>query len=403
MNFPLYIAKRYVRSKSSQNAVNIINFITFLVIVIGSAALFIVLSGFAGLKTFSLSFTNSFDPELKAQPTFGKFFSITPEQEQRLTGISGLAYYSKEIEEKVYLEHKGKNHIAYIKGIDSNYTKVVNTDSILYLGNWTINDQQVVSGIGIANILSVTINQFRSPMQIYAFKPGKGSLSQGGVGVSALYNRLPVIIGGVYAVEADLDNKYVFADLSLTQAILEKTENDISGINFKLKDGTDEQTVRSEIEEVLGDSVMVRNRQELNSTLYKMLNTENMATYLIFTLVLIIALFNVVGAIIMMILDKQQNSKTLYSLGTTIKELRNIYFVQGILVTGFGGLIGVLLGSLLVWSQIFFGWLKITPSLAYPVEFQLINVLIVLATILVLGVIASKIASSRINKKLIAA
>ena len=401
MNFPLYIAKRYVRSKSSQNAVNIINFITFLVIVIGSAALFIVLSGFAGLKTFSLSFTNSFDPELKAQPIFRKFFSITPEQEQRLAGINGLAHYSKEIEEKVYLEHKGKNHIAYIKGIDSNYTKVVNTDSILYLGNWTINDQQVVSGIGIANILSVTINQFRSPMQIYAFKPGKGSLSQGGVGVSSLYNRLPVIIGGVYAIEADLDNKYVFADLSLSQALLEKTENDISGINFKLEDGADEQTVRSEIEEVLGYSGSVRSRQELNSTRYKMLNTENMATYLVFTLVLIIVLFNGVGAIIMMILDKQQNSKTLYSLGTTIKELRNIYFVQGILVTGFGGLIGVLLGSLLVWSQIFFGWLKITPSLAYPVEFQLINVLIVLATILVLGVIASKIASSRINKKLI--
>lgn len=401
MNFPLYIAKRYVRSKSTQNAVNIINFITFLVIVIGSAALFIVLSGFAGLKTFSLSFTNSFDPELKAQPAFGKFFSISTEQENRLNNISGLASYSKEIEEKVYLEHKGKNHIAYIKGIDSNYTKVVNTDTILYLGDWTINDQQVVSGIGIANILSVTINQFRSPMQIYAFKPGKGSLSQ--QGVSSLYNRLPVIIGGVYAVEADLDNKYVFADLALTQALLEKTENEISGINFKLKDSADEQAVRSEIEEVLGDSVILKNRQELNSTLYKMLNTENMATYLIFTLVLIIALFNVVGAIIMMILDKQQNSKTLYSLGTTVKELRNIYFVQGILVTGFGGLIGVLLGSLLVWSQIFFGWLKITPSLAYPVEFQLINVLIVLATILVLGVIASKIASSRINKKLIAA
>ncbi|PIB39356.1 ABC transporter permease [Maribacter sp. 4G9] len=400
MNFPLYIAKRYVRSKSSQNAVNIINFITFLVIVIGSAALFIVLSGFAGLKTFSLSFTNSFDPELKALPLAGKFFSITPEQENRLNNISGLASYSKEIEEKVYLEHKGKNHIAYIKGIDTNYTKVIDTDSILYLGDWTINDQQVVSGIGIANILSVTINQFRSPMQIYAFKPGKGSLSQ--QGVSSLYNRLPVIIGGVYAVEADLDNKYVFADLALTQALLEKTENEISGINFKLKDSADEQAVRSEIEEVLVDSVILKNRQELNSTLYKMLNTENMATYLIFTLVLIIALFNVVGAIIMMILDKQQNSKTLYSLGTTIKELRNIYFVQGILVTGFGGLIGVLLGSLLVWSQIFFGWLKITPSLAYPVEFQLINVLIVLATILVLGVIASKIASSRINKKLIA-
>lgn len=401
MNFPLYIAKRYVRSKSTQNAVNIINFITFLVIVIGSAALFIVLSGFAGLKTFSLSFTNSFDPELKALPVAGKFFSISPEQEGRLNNIEGLAFYSKEIEEKVYLEHRGKNHIAYIKGIDSNYIKVINTDTILYLGDWTINDQQVVSGVGIANILSVTINQHRSPMQIYAFKPGKGSISQ--QGVSSLYNKLPVIIGGVYAVEADLDNKYVFADLTLTQALLEKTENDISGINFKLDNEVDEQGVRSEIMDALGEGIVLKNRQELNSTLYKMLNTENMATYLIFTLVLIIALFNVVGAIIMMILDKQQNSKTLYSLGTTIRELRNIYFVQGILVTGFGGFIGVLLGSILVWSQIAFGWLRITPSLAYPVEFKLFNVLIVLATILVLGVIASKIASSRINKKLIAA
>ncbi|MBQ4913347.1 FtsX-like permease family protein [Maribacter sp. MMG018] len=399
MNFPLYIAKRYVRSKSSQNAVNIINFITFLVIVIGSAALFIVLSGFAGLKTFSLSFTNSFDPELKALPVTGKFFTITPEQETQLKSIKGLASYSKEIEEKVYLEHRGKNHIAYIKGIDSNYTKVINTDSILYIGDWTINEQQVVSGIGIANILGVTINQFISPMQVYAFKPGEGSISQ--QGVSSLYNQLPVVIGGVYAVEADLDNKYVFADLSLTQALLEKGPDQISGINFKVDSTADMAQLRSDIQSVLGDNIVLKNRQELNSTLYKMLNTENMATYLIFTLVLIIALFNVVGAIIMMILDKQQNSKTLYSMGTTIKELRHIYFVQGLLVTGFGGVIGVLLGSLLIWTQLMFGWLKITPSLPYPVEYKLINVLIVLATILVLGVIASKIASSRINKKLV--
>ncbi|WP_281541735.1 ABC transporter permease [Maribacter aestuarii] len=401
MNFPLYIAKRYVRSKSSQNAVNIINFITFLVIVIGSAALFIVLSGFAGLKTFSLSFTNSFDPELKALPATGKFFEITPEQEKQLSEISGLAIYSKEIEEKVYLEHRGKNHIAYIKGIDSNYVKSIKVDSILYLGDWTINEQQVVSGIGIANILGVTINQFRSPLQIYAVKPGTGSISQSMGSSNSLYNQLPMVIGGVYAVEADLDNKYVFADLPLVQALLEKKENQISGINFKLKEDADALTVRADIKAVLGESIVLKNREELNSTLYKMLNTENLATYLIFTLVLIIALFNVVGAIIMMILDKQQNSKTLYSFGTTIKELRSIYFMQGILVTSMGGIIGVLLGSLLIWSQTTFGWLRITPSLAYPVEFKIMNVFLVLATIVVLGVIASKIASSRINKKLI--
>ena len=399
MNFPLYIAKRYVRSKSTQNAVNIINFITFLVIVIGSAALFIVLSAFAGLKTFSLSFTESFDPQLKALPATGKIFTLSPEQEQRLQSVDGLAFYSKEIEEKVSLEHRGKNHIAYIKGVDSNYTKVTGVDSTLYIGDWTINDTQVVAGLGIANILGVTINQFRSPMQIYAFKPGKGSISQ--QSISSLYNQLPMVIGGVYAVEADLDNKYVFADLRLTQALLEKDSLQISGINFKMDDGVEPSAVRSQIQSILGYNVQLKNRQQLNSTLYKMLNTENVATYLIFTLVLIIALFNVVGAIIMMILDKQQNSKTLYSLGTTIKELRRIYFVQGILVTGFGGLIGVLIGVLIVWSQLAFSWLKITPSLAYPVKFEFINITIVLATIIVLGVIASKIASSRINKKLV--
>lgn len=399
MNFPLYIAKRYVRSKSSQNAVNIINFITFLVIVIGSAALFIVLSGFAGLKTFSLSFTNSFDPELKAVPVAGKFFSLTPAQEQELSAVKGIANYAKEIEEKVYLEHRGKNHIAYIKGIDSNYIKVTRVDSTIYLGDWAINEKQVVSGIGIANILSVTINQFRSPLQIYAFKPGTGSISQ--QSISSLYNQIPMVIAGVYAVEADLDNKYVFADLGLTQALLEKNETQLSGINFKLDEGANVQNVRAALSKILGDGIALKNREELNSTLYKMLNTENVATYLIFTLVLIIALFNVVGAIIMMILDKQQNSKTLFSLGTTIKELRRIYFVQGILVTGLGGVIGILIGSLLIWSQLLFGWLRITPSLAYPVEYKLMNVFVVFGTILVLGVIASKIASSRINKKLI--
>jgi lipoprotein-releasing system permease protein len=381
--------------------VNIINFITFLVIVIGSAALFIVLSGFAGLKTFSLSFTNSFDPELKAIPATGKFFNLSAAQETKLASIKGVAYYSKEIEEKVYLEHKGKNHIAYLKGIDSNYNKVTGVDSTIYYGDWLINNDQVVAGIGIINILGVMVNQFRSPMQIYAFKPGEGSISQQGTNTSSLYNQLPMVVSGVYAVEADLDNKYVFAYLPLVQALLEKEPNEYSGINFKLMDGANETLVREQILQSLDNSVTLKNRRELNSTLYKMLNTENVATYLIFTLVLIIALFNVVGAIIMMILDKQQNSKTLYSLGTTIKELRRIYFVQGILVTGMGGFIGVLLGSLLIWSQLAFSWLKITPTLAYPVEYQFINVGIVLGTILVLGIIASKIASSRINRKLV--
>ncbi|WP_368662487.1 hypothetical protein [Zobellia laminariae] len=171
MNFPFYIAKRYVRSKSSQNAVNVINFITFLVTVIGSAALFVVLSGFAGLKTFSLSFSNTFDPDLKALPASGKFFSITPNQEEQLAQIEDLAFYSKELEEKVYLKHREKGHIAFIKGIDTNYTHVMGMDSMLLYGTWRINSQEAVAGIGITNILGLTINQYQNPLVVLALKP----------------------------------------------------------------------------------------------------------------------------------------------------------------------------------------------------------------------------------------
>ncbi len=382
---------------------NIINFITFLVIVIGSAALFIVLSAFAGLKTFSLSFTNTFDPDLKASPITGKHFSISPEEEKELRNIAGLANYSKELEERAYLTFREKSCIAYIKGIDGNYRSVTGVDSTLYFGNWGVTEYNGVMGIGIYNLLGVPIDNYRTPMTVLVPKPGKGSFTQQGLSTAKPYNELPIVVSGVYAVEENLDKKYLFAQLPLVQALLEKDSTTVSGINFKLSMEASLEDARETIKNVLGDKVLVLTRQEQNSTLYRMLNTENLATYLIFTLVLIIALFNVVGAIIMMILDKQQNSKTLFSLGATIKELRIIYFTQGLLVTSLGGFIGVLIGSLLVISQLQFSWIKITPSLAYPVEYNLMNVIVVLTTIVILGFISSKIASSRISRKLIEA
>lgn len=400
MNFPFYIARRYLRSKSAQNAINIINFITFLVIVIGAAALFIVLSGFAGLRTFSLQFSESFDPDLKALPATGKFFSLSDEQEERLSAVAGVASFAKEIEERVYLSHQQKSHVAYIKGVDDSYRITTRVDSAIYWGQWNIEGQQAVAGIGVANLLGLTLNDFQNPLVVLAPKPGEGSLGRQGLSAKP-YNEFPVVLSGVFAIEEALDKKYVFAQMKLVQALLEKDSTEISGLNFKLEDGADPKTVRSQLSDILGGTVVLKNREELNSTLYRMLNTENLATYLIFTLVLIIALFNVVGAIIMMILDKQQNSRTLFNLGTTLPEIRRIYFLQGVLVTSLGGLIGILLASVLLWTQIQYGWLKITPSLAYPVEWRWINVVIVLGTIVILGWIASKIASSRVNRNLL--
>ena len=373
-----------------------------MVIVIGSAALFVVLSAFAGLKTFSLSFTNTFDPDLKALPVTGKHFSISPAEEQKIKEIEGVAQFSKELEERAYLNFREKSTIAYIKGVDGNYRSVTGVDSTLYFGNWGVIEQNAVIGIGIYNLLGIPLDNYQNPMSVLVPKPGKGAFSQQNPN-NRPYNQLPLVISGVYAVEENLDRKYVITTLNLVQKLLEKDSTQVSGINFKLKSDNDYKETQNRILQVLGDKVYVLDRQQLNGTLYRMLNTENLATYLIFTLVLIIALFNVVGAIIMMILDKQQNSRTLFSLGATIKELRQVYFIQGLLVTSIGGIIGVLIGSLLIGSQILFGWLKITPSLAYPVEFNFANVLVVLLPIVVLGFISSKIASNRISKKLITA
>ena len=402
MNFPFYIARRYIRSKSSQNAVNIINMVTFAVIVIGSAALFIVLSGFSGLKDFSLSFSNTFDPDLKAVPVQGKSFPFDRKTATALMGVPGVASLSGELEERVYLTHRQKSRIAWIKGVDSAYTQTTGIDSTLFLGQWELIGQQTVTGIDIANLLGLSVQDYRSPLVVLAPKPGKGGLGTGGLGQKP-YNQLSLVLSGVYQIEENLDKKYVFAELPLVQSLLERGYDEVSGVNFRLAPGADESAVRTAIREVLGPGVQLKNRKELNQTLYRMLNTENLATYLVFTLVLIIALFNVVGAIIMMILDKQQHSRTLYSLGLTLKELRRIYFVQGVLVTSAGGIIGILIGSVLIGSQMYFGWLKITPSLAYPVEYRLANVLLVLATIVVLGVIASRIASNRISYRLLKA
>src|SRR5690606_26359780 len=254
LNFPLYIAKRYLVSKSSQNAVNIINMVTFLVVVIGAAALFIVLSGFAGLKTFSLSFTNTFDPDLKAIAASGKFFTITENEEDQLKKLEGLAAYSKEIEERVYLDYKQKSHLPFIKGVDQSYNRVTGIDSIVFYGEWlNDNPDQVVTGIGISNTLGLAVNDNLNLLKILAPKPGKGSVT----GQVKPYNELYVIARGIYAINEELDKKYVFAHLSTVQDLLEKERNQITGINFKLSPDADEETVKANIQNIFKNKVEI--------------------------------------------------------------------------------------------------------------------------------------------------
>ncbi|SHG50610.1 ABC transporter permease [Flavobacterium defluvii] len=398
MNFPFYIAKRYIFSRSKNNAINIINYIASMGIIVGTMALFVVLSVFSGLKVFSLSFTNEIDPDLKMTSTLGKSFFITPPQEQEIKKITGVASYTKIIEERVLFMFKDKQHVTYLKGVDSVYPVVNDIKKKLFNGQWLRPDSyQVVIGYGIAQDFSLGILDFENPLQIYAPKPGKGAIEN----PEEAFNKTDVLPVGIYSISEDLDSKYVFADLGLTQELLMYKPNQISGIEFHLKDNTDENAVKAKLQKIFNNKITLKNRAQLNESLYKMLNTENIAVYLIFTLVIIVALFNLIGALIMMILDKKGNLKTLFNLGTEINSLRRIFLLQGTLLSIFGGLIGLTLGIILVILQQQFELIMITPTLAYPVVFTLENVLIVMATIVSLGFIASLIASSRVSKKLL--
>lgn len=396
MNFPFYIAKRYTVSFSKSSAINIITGIASLGIIVGACALFVVLSVFSGLRDFSLSFSNDFDPDLKITSTLGKSLLISDQQEKQLKTVDGIASYSKTIEERVLFLYDGKEVVTYLKGVDSLYQKVNNVQKSLYLGNWLQpNSPEVVLGHGIFQKLSLSFD-YSVPLEVYVPKPGKGAIDP-----KQAFNVSKILPTGIYAVSEELDNKYVFADLGLAQELLQFKPNQVSGIEFRLKPEADQSIISEKLQKIFANKITIKNREQMNDSLYKMLNTEQTALYLIFTLVIILTLFTLAGAIIMLIIDKKNNLKTLYNLGVEVKKLRKIFLLQGTILTVVGGIIGLALGIGIVLLQQEFLLVMITNTMPYPVIFNIENVLIVLATIFTLGFISSLIASSRVTKKLL--
>jgi len=357
-------------------------------------ALFIVLSVFSGLKAFNINFISASDPDLTVTPAKGKSFIFT-DSLQSIIKDKSIVAYSKYLEERVFLSYQDKRVIAFAKGVDINFTHVVQLDTTVYAGTWlnTKELNQVVIGNAISRQLSLGINDYINPLKIYVPKPGKGYINS----PSQAFKSLTAITVGVFSVTETLDKKYIFTSLPFAQELLNYKPNQIGGLAIKLKNNVAPQDYAVVLQKKIGTTFKVRTRAQLNAVFYKMLNTENIVSYLIFTLIVIIAIFNVIGAIVMMILDKKDNLKTLYNLGTPLAQVKRIFILHGLLLQGVGMAIGLLLGVALVLLQLQFGFLKITASLAYPVAFNWTNLFLVIITISVLGYVAAKLASSRIK------
>ncbi len=365
-------------------------------VVISTMALFIVLSAFSGLISFNESFLNTADPDIKIQAENGKTF-ILNQKMAKLLQDKKITAFSKVIEEHALVENSGKRVATILKGVDKNYTKVNKMDTTLYLGEWFSEKEKnaLVIGLSIANKIESLPNSYGESIQIFVPKPGKGQLNQNS------FNKLRTQTIGVFRLTPDMDQKFIFAPFTIVQKLLGFKENQVSAIEIRLQKNVNPELFSDNLKEKLGADYSIKTRKQLNESIYKMLNMEHFFSYLIATLIGIIAFFNVIGAILMMILDKKENLKTLFSIGLPFKELKKIFFLQGFLLTIYGLVVGLVLAIIFVLLQSKFGFIKINASLSYPVTFLFSNVLVVLATILSLGFIASFIASNRVSKKMI--
>ena len=395
MSVALKIAWRYFFSKSGQTVINRINSIALLVIIVATSALMIVLSAFSGLKDFGLSFSNIFDPDFRIIPKLGKTISLDSSKIHRLEKVDGIKAFSPILEEKVFLSFKEKNQVAHLKGVGLDYLNVIPADSLVSIGEWLVPESNaIVAGYGIGADMNLGVYDYGSFLNISIPRKNlNSSLRQ-----NPFYTQQAVTIG-LYQISEDIDQKYIFSNLDFARELLQYPQNVFSSIEIKASPEANSKDLKEKIQKIMGGSVQIKDRTQINTALYKMLNTEHLAIYLIFTLVLIVALFNVVGALVMMILDKKPQMNILKAMGITQHQLGQTFFLLGMMIVLFGGIIGLVLSSVVILIQQWDPFINIPgTSLAYPVKWEFENILIVLGTLLLLGSLASAWASRGANR-----
>ena len=386
MTYVFKIAFRYFFSKNEQTVINKINFLSLILIIISSASLFIVLSAFDGLKTFGLSFSNKFDADYELSPLNGKYLNLSPEIISEINNLEEIIEVAPQIEEKVFLSFKEKNQVAVLKGVDSSYNKVIPIKDLVMIGDWIDNDNsKTVIGYGISSKLGLGVYDYSSFLKISVPRNNNSSVLN-----LNPFKSLPLIVVGLYQINEELDNKYIFTSLSFAKNLLNLKENQYTNLIIKTIDNINKKKLEEKINLIVEEKTKLTSRLEKNAALFKMLNTENIAVYFIFSLVMIISLFNLVGSLIMMILNKKKEMKILIAMGVSNKNLSQIFYFIGLIICFVGGLLGLSLGSLLVLIQKYSSIINVPgTNLSYPVEFNIKNIIVVFLTLIILGSISS--------------
>ena len=370
--------------------------IAVIVISFSTASLFIVLSAFSGLKTFGLSFTNKFDPDFRIKPRSEKKLILSNEQLSKINLIPSVVESSPVLENKVVLNFKGKTMMAVLRGVGQNYSKIVQLDSLLISGSWfNAGYSEVIIGSSISRILNLGVYDYSDLLKITVpRKSNKTTIN------FDPFKSESALVAGIYSSIDNMSRFYIFSDLDFARKIFQKKLDEFDFIDLKVQGSPDAKDLADEIFKLLDTPVNIESRKELNSAIYKMMNTENIILYFVFSLIVIISLFSLFGSIIIMYLDKRKEFFIFHAIGIVPKQIWQIFFFLGCCISWVGSFLGFIMGFIIIIIQKNFPFIYVpSTSLAYPVEIQFENCLAVLLTVFILGATTSLVASAGIRKK----
>ncbi|MER3463201.1 MAG: ABC transporter permease [Chitinophagaceae bacterium] len=396
MNF--LFAWRYFRAKKSTNAINIIAWISIVAIMFGTAALILVLSVFNGFEGLVQSLYSSVYPELRISSAQGKQITLTQEQLKKINSVAGIKAVSLTAEEKGLLWNGDLQSIVYLKGVDENYSSITDFADHVYKGKYDLGDAThplLILGAGVENAVGVQSDRNIQPLVVYMPRKVEVNVSDPLQSVNAD----TVNTSGAFIIQQEFDNKYAVSNLGFVKRILEMGPDTYTTAELSLKKNTTPEKVQQNLQQLLGNDYKVQTRYEQNQSLYSVMRTEKWFIYAILSLILVVAAFNMIGALTMLVLEKKEDISVLNALGATKSFVQRIFLSEGILLSVIGGGIGMLLALILSLLQIKYHFIPLQGETFlinyFPVKLKLFDFILVGVTVFVIAIIASLIPARK--------
>lgn len=393
MNLSLFIAKRYLISKKSHNAINIISGVALGGIAIGTMALIIVLSAFNGISDLVKSLYNSFGADIEITAAKGKTFTPIGPKFDSIRHMKDVKYFDETMQDKALLKYGDQQVLAYIKGVGDDFAPMTHFDTLIRKGKYYLKGGDVYYGdlgMGVADKLGMNSSDENSTT-ISCYAPKRG-LENGSVNPEDAITQMHLYRSGIFSINDDFDSRYIIVSIDFARQLFDYTDKSVTSIEIGLAQPSAADKIQEKLKSILGNDFVVKNRFEQNELLFKTLKSEKLWTFIILAFILIIATFNIVGSLSMLIIDKQKDIAILHNMGAEIKSVQKIFMYEGVLITVLGAAIGLILGTLICLIQIHFKLVTMAGNFvvdAYPVSIQLSDYVSILACVLVIGLIAS--------------